>query len=104
MVGSMVPLRWEICGVRGENLEISGGLFAALSSWTLRLLQLNNGWVRSDVPTKRTVLLRKELKLQPPALMLLSDLGHVFSLDWKQYIRGLDPEAVIETESKTSPL
>lgn len=40
-----------------------------------------------DVPTKRTVLRRKELKLQPPALMLLSDLGHVFSLDCIQYIR-----------------
>lgn len=40
-----------------------------------------------NVPTKRTVLRRKELKLQPPALMLLSDLGHVFSLDCIQYIR-----------------
>lgn len=40
-----------------------------------------------DVPTKRTVLRRKELKLQPPALMLLSDLGHVFSLDCMQYMR-----------------
>ena len=40
-----------------------------------------------DVPTKRTVLRRKELKLQPPALMLLSDLGHVLSLDCMQYIR-----------------
>lgn len=40
-----------------------------------------------DVPTKRTVLRRKELKLQPPALMLLSDLGQVFSLDCIQYIR-----------------
>lgn len=40
-----------------------------------------------DVPTKRTVLRRKELKLQPPALMLLSDLGHVFSLDCIQYMR-----------------
>lgn len=40
-----------------------------------------------DVPTKRTVLRRKELKLQPPALMLLSDLGQVFSFDCIQYIR-----------------
>lgn len=40
----------------------------------------------SYVPTKRTVLRRKELKLHPPALMLLSDLGHDFSLDCMQYI------------------
>lgn len=40
----------------------------------------------SYVPTKRTVLRRKELKLHPPAWMLLSDLGHDFSLDCMQYI------------------
>lgn len=38
------------------------------------------------IPTKRTVLRRKELKLQPPALMLLSDLGQDFILDCIQYI------------------
>lgn len=39
-----------------------------------------------DSPTKRTVLRRKELKLQPPAFMLLSDLGQAFSLACMQYI------------------
>lgn len=38
-------------------------------------------------PTNRTVLRRKELKLQPPAFMLPSDFGQVFSLDCMQYIR-----------------
>lgn len=38
-------------------------------------------------PTNRTVLRRKELKLQPPAFMLPSDFGQVFSLDCMQYIK-----------------
>lgn len=53
----------------------------------------------SYVPTKRTVLRRKELKLHPPALMLLSDLGHDFSLDCMQYISPSPSMICRETES-----
>lgn len=56
----------------------------------------------SYVPTKRTVLRRKELKLHPPALMLLSDLGHDFSLDCMQYISPSPSMICRETPSVRS--
>lgn len=41
-----------------------------------------------NIPTKRTVLRKKELKLHPPAFILPSELGWIFSLDCIQYIKA----------------
>lgn len=55
------------------------------------------------VPTKRTVLRRKELKLHPPALMLLSDLGHDFSLACMQYISPSPSMICRERQGREEP-
>lgn len=65
---------------KGQDASFNGVVVASLGH-----LIAKRGRVEVGLPTNRTVLRRKELKLQPPAFMLPSVLLRPFIFDCKQY-------------------